>query len=72
MTRDTGVQIPVMSTVGAGTDEPTDFTVMMWFKFYAPIEGQDIMQLFSFPKSAACFITSSFTLMCDTAQRKKL
>ena len=39
MTRDTGVQIPVMSTVGAGTDEPTDFTVMMWFKFYAPIEG---------------------------------
>jgi hypothetical protein len=67
MTRDTGVQIPVMSTAGAGSGASVDFTVLMWFKFYPPTGGQDIMQLFSFPKSAACFITSSFTLMCDTA-----
>ena len=36
MTRDTGVQIPVMTTGLGGTGTSTDFTIMLWFKFNLP------------------------------------
>lgn len=69
MNRDTGVEIPLMST--GETDNSTDFTVMLWFKFGA-FEDQDLMQLFSFEESTACFLTRTLSVMCDNGDRKKL
>ena len=69
MTRDTGVLIPLLST---GDTNATDFTVMFWFKFSQSDGDQDLMQLFSFKESAACFITRGLTVICDNGDRKKL
>ena len=80
---DQGVEIPVMSTGVSG--ENIDFTVMMWFKIdkdfltgaKAP-EGEQggvppqIMYLFQFEDSVACFFTDTLTLMCDSWDRRKL
>ena len=51
-----------------------DFTVMLWFKVdesYLDSEAE-IMYLFSFEDSAACFLTKNLSLMCDSYDRKKL
>lgn len=72
---DQGVEIPIMSTGVSG--ENIDFSVMMWFKidqdFYTPrgVPPQ-IMYLFSFEDSVACFFTDALTLMCDSWDRRKL
>ena len=73
-----GVEIPIMST--GVTDVNIDFTVMMWFKidknFFTKSgpNGQrpQIMYLFSFEDSVACFFTDTLTLMCDSWDRRKL
>ena len=76
---DQGVEIPILST--GITDSNIDFTVMMWFKidqgFYsnsAPgvVTAPQIMYLFSFEDSVACFFTDALTLMCDSWDRRKL
>ena len=72
MTRTTGVKIPVMSTGTGGTGNSTDFTFMMWFKFELLEPDQDLMYLFSFTDSAACFITKTLSIMCDNSDRRKL
>ena len=62
------------------TDENIDFTVMMWFKiddsfFTKSVPGgqpPQIMYLFSFEDSVACFFTDTLTLMCDSWDRRKL
>ena len=78
MTLDEGVELPIMS---AGVkDENIDFSVMMWFKidkdFYTrSVPGgkpPQIMYLFSFEDSVACFFTDTLTLMCDSWDRRKL
>lgn len=64
-----GVSIPVMTT---GThNEAIDFTVMLWFKL-AEDERTDIMYLFSFENSIACYFTLSNSVMCDSPNRQKL
>ena len=53
-----GVELPVLST--GITDEYIDFTVMLWFKIdddESEISGSEIMYLFQFPDSVACYIT---------------
>ena len=72
------MEIPVLST--GVINENIDFTVMMWFKidkdFYTKsVPGgvpPQIMYLFSFEESAACFFTDTLTLMCDSSNRRKL
>ena len=64
------------------TDINIDFTVMMWFKIdknFFSKSGPDghwhrpqIMYLFSFEDSVACFFTDTLTLMCDSWDRRKL
>ena len=47
---------------------------MLWFKVdesYADSEAE-IMYLFSFEDSVACFVTKNLSLMCDSYDRKKL
>ena len=42
------------------TDEYIDFTVMLWFKIdddESEISDSEIMYLFQFPDSVACYIT---------------
>ena len=73
-----GVHLPILST--GKVDENIDFTVMLWFKideaFYTKsVPGgvpPAIMYLFSFEDSAACFLTDTLTLMCDSWDRRKL
>jgi len=81
---DQGVEIPILSTGKKNTN--IDFTVMFYFKIDKDIfsrsvsEGDDaqsngppqIMYLFSFEDSVACFLTDTLTLMCDSWDRKKL
>lgn len=75
---DQGVELPILST--GVKDENIDFTVMMWFKideaFYTKSapggEAPQIMYLFSFEDSVACFLTDTLTLMCDSWDRRKL
>ncbi len=81
--QDQGVEIPIMSTGMKNTN--IDFTVMLYFKIDKDIlnrsvsedqgvqEGApQIMYLFSFEDSVACFFTDTLTLMCDSWDRKKL
>ncbi len=84
--QDQGVEIPIMSTGKKNTN--IDFTVMLYFKIDKDIlnrsvseenqqgVGQEgapqIMYLFSFEDSVACFFTDTLTLMCDSWDRKKL
>lgn len=69
LTRETGVTVPLMST---GDADPVNFTVMLWFKFEPSAEDQDLMQIFSFNNSAACFLSKSRMLICENGDRKKL
>jgi hypothetical protein len=73
-----GVELPILST---GIDDKNiDFTVMLRFKidqsFYTKsVPGgvpPQIMYLFSFEDSVACFLTDTLTLMCDSWDRRKL
>ena len=69
---DQGVEIPVLST--GKVNQNLDFSVMLWFKVdesYADSEAE-IMYLFSFEDSVACFVTKNLSLMCDSYDRKKL
>lgn len=85
LNNDQGVEIPILSTGKKNTN--LDFTVMFYFKIDKDIfsrtvsEGGDgarsngppqIMYLFSFEDSVACFLTDTLTLMCDSWDRKKL
>ena len=63
------------------TDVNIDFTVMMWFKIDKDFFSKSgpnghsrpqIMYLFSFEDSVACFFTDTLTLMCDSWDRRKL
>ena len=49
---------------------------MLWFKvdedFLHGNPDAEIMNLFSFEDSAACFLTKNLSLMCDSWDRKKL
>ena len=50
---------------------------MMWFKIdqdlYSPgATPPQIMYLYSFEDSVACFLTDALTLMCDSWDRRKL
>lgn len=65
------MQIPVLST--GKVQKNLDFTIMLWFKINAKHTEEDaeIMYLFSFEDSAACFLTKN-SLMCDSWDRKKL
>jgi len=68
------VEIPVLST--GVTDRNTDVTIMMWFKVDKELmmasERPQIMYLFSFEDSVACFFTETLSLMCDSWDRRKL
>ena len=69
---DQGVEIPVLST--GKVNQNLDFSIMLWFKVdesYADSEAE-IMYLFSFEDSVACFVTKNLSLMCDSYDRKKL
>lgn len=73
--QDQGVEIPVLST--GRVAENLDFTVMLWFKVNKDYETSgtsdaEIMYLFSFEDSAACFLTKTLSLMCDSWDRRKL
>ena len=81
--QDQGVEIPIMSTGKKNTN--IDFTVMLYFKIDKDIRNRSvsedqggqqgapqIMYLFSFEDSVACFFTDTLTLMCDSWDRKKL
>ena len=83
LNNDQGVEIPILSTGKKNTN--LDF--MFYFKIDKDIfsrsvsEGGDgaqsngppqIMYLFSFEDSVACFLTDTLTLMCDSWDRKKL
>ena len=85
LNNDQGIEIPILST--GKKNENIDFTVMFYFKIDKEIfsrssvsEGDDgqsngppqIMYLFSFEDSVACFLTDTLTLMCDSWDRKKL
>ena len=53
-----GVSLPVLST--GITDEYIDFTIMLWFKIdeeESQESDAEIMYLFQFPDSVACYIT---------------
>lgn len=73
-----GVEIPIMTT--GVEDQNLDFTVMLWFKIspeYRQANAGEsgpsqIMYLFSFEDSVACFFTDTLTLMCDSWDRQKL
>jgi len=73
-----GVELPILST--GVDDQNIDFTVMLRFKidqdFYTKsVPGgvpPQIMYLFSFEDSVACFLTDTLTLMCDSWDRRKL
>jgi hypothetical protein len=75
MTRETGVEIPVLSTGKGATGEALDFTVMLWFKVSEEAftdSDTEIMYLFSFDESVACFLTKTMSIMCDSHDRNKL
>ena len=75
---DQGVEIPILSS--GIRDENIDFSVMMWFKVDQVFNTRSvpgglnpqIMYLFSFEDSVACFFTDTLTLMCDSWDRRKL
>ena len=66
-----GVEIPVLST--GKVNKNLEFTVMLWFKIDKSFGEQEseIMYLFSFEDSVACFLTKN-SLMCDSWDRRKL
>ena len=78
LTLNQGVEIPIVTS--GIRDENIDFTVMMWFKVDQAFNTRSvpgglnpqIMYLFSFEDSVACFFTDTLTLMCDSWDRRKL
>ena len=78
LTLNQGVEIPIITS--GIRDQNIDFSVMMWFKVDQAFNTKSvpggnnpqIMYLFSFEDSVACFFTDTLTLMCDSWDRRKL
>lgn len=53
-------------------NENLDLTTMIWFKIGESAPDAELMYLFSFENSVACFFTNTRSIMCDSTERSKL